>query len=93
MAWMYKTFIFKPQKRAFATVEQPLQSDPRFEKLLNNFSQLGWEYVEAISTNIGFISAKEYLILLKGEEGLAFHSLAEKVLTEEQKKQALSDHN
>ena len=88
MAWMYKTFIFKPQKRTFAKVDKPLQSDPHFEKALNQFSQLGWEYVEAISTNLGILSAKEYLIVLKGQEGLVFDSLAEKVLKEEQDKQA-----
>jgi hypothetical protein len=90
---MYKTFIFKPQKRAFAKVDKPLQSDPQFENLLNNFSQLGWEYVEAISTNLGFLFAKEYLIVLKGEEGLVFDSLAEKVLKEEQDKQTKPEHS
>ena len=93
MAWIYKTFIFKPQKRAFAKVDKPLQSDPQFEKLLNNFGQLGWEYVEAISTNLGFLSAKEYLIVLKGQEGSAFDSLAEKVLKEEQHNQTLQKSN
>jgi len=84
---MYKTFIFKPKKRAFATVDKPIQCDPQFEKLLNDFGELGWDYVEAISTNLGLLSAKEYLVVLKGQEGLVFDSLAQKVLKEEQNKQ------
>jgi len=89
---MYKTFVFKPQARAFAKVDSPLQADPKFEKVLNDFSELGWEYVEAISTNVGLLFAKEYLIVLKGEKGVAFHSLKEKVLKQEQDKYDLDEH-
>ena len=89
MKWMYKTFSFKV-RRGFAKADNPLQSDHRFERLLNDFSELGWEYVEIISKNIGFFHAKEYLVVLRAQEGEAFNTLSEKVLKEEQMKRGLS---
>jgi len=86
VAWMYKTFSFKTKTGGFVKKENLLQSDLEFEKRLNHLSKLGWEYVEVISKNLGFFSPKEYLVLLKAQEGKAFHSLEEKVLKKEKEK-------
>ncbi len=93
MIWMYKTFSFKTKIGGFVKKDNLLQSDLEFEKQLNNFSRLGWEYVEIISKNLGFFSPKEYLVLLKAEKGKAFHSLEEKVLKKEKEKHDLTSKN
>ncbi|WP_448548327.1 hypothetical protein [Thalassotalea fusca] len=84
MTWAYKSFVYKPKPRAFLSVNNLLRNDAKFEKTLNSFAELGWEYVEAISLNIGFLSSKEYLIVLKGKKGAAYDTSEEKVLKEEQ---------
>jgi len=82
MTWMYKSFTYTPEPKGFAKIDNLFRSDSEFEKILNNFSELGWEYVEALSLNVGILSAKEYLILLRGKQGSAYHTLEEKVLME-----------
>jgi hypothetical protein len=90
---MYKTFSFKTKIGGFVKKENLLQSDLEFEKRLNQLSQLGWEYVEVISKNLGFLSPKEYLVLLRAQEGKAFHSLEEKVLKQEKEKHGVTSKN
>lgn len=51
---MYKTFSFTTKTGGFLKQDNLLKSDLGFEKQLNHFSQLGWEYVEVISKNHGF---------------------------------------
>jgi hypothetical protein len=86
MTWIYKNFIFKPKAKGFTSLGNPLRADPLFEKQLNNFSQLGWEYVQALSLNLGIFAPKEYLVVLKAPEGAGFDTLAEKVLNEAENK-------
>jgi len=93
VAWMYKTFSFKTKIGGFTKKENLLQSDLEFEKRLNHLNQLGWEYVEVISKNLGFLSPKEYLVLLRAQEGEAFHSLEEKVLKQEKEKRGITSEN
>ena len=90
---MYKTFSFKTKIGGFVKKENLLQSDLEFEKRLNQLSQLGWEYVEVMSKNLGFLSPKEYLVLLRAQEGKAFHSLEEKVLKQEKEKHGVTSKN
>jgi hypothetical protein len=56
MTWIYKNFIFKPKAKGFTSLGNLLRADPLFEKQLNNFSQLGWEYVQALSLNLGIFA-------------------------------------
>ncbi|MDO6426850.1 hypothetical protein Q4489_07495 [Thalassotalea sp. 1_MG-2023] len=82
MTWIYKSFTYAPKPKGFAKVDNLFRGDSKFEKILNNYSELGWEYVEAISLNIGILSTKEYLILLRGKHVSAYNTLEQKVLNE-----------
>ena len=62
MAWKYKTFHYLPRTRFLQKLDKSW-----LENKLNLLSKLGWEYIEKIDCNKSILSAKEYIIVLRGD--------------------------